>query len=109
MLWYHDHAMGITRLNAYAGLASAFIVREMKGFAEEVLGEEVSKAVGYKVEVKAEWCEEVSAIVWADWREGGRGERAGPGAVSRAAGGGGQAFPGLRFALQGSRSHPRHR
>lgn len=33
---------------------------------EEVLGEEVSKAVGYKVEVKAEWCEEVSAIVWAD-------------------------------------------
>jgi len=32
----------------------------------EVLGEEVSKAVGYKVEVKAEWCEEVSAIVWAD-------------------------------------------
>ena len=33
---------------------------------EEVLGEEVSKAVGYRVEVKAEWCEEVSAIVWAD-------------------------------------------
>jgi len=26
MLWYHDHAMGITRTNAYSGLASAFVV-----------------------------------------------------------------------------------
>jgi spore coat protein A len=28
MLWYHDHAMGITRLNVYAGLAGAYLVRE---------------------------------------------------------------------------------
>jgi spore coat protein A, manganese oxidase len=27
-LWYHDHAMGITRLNIYAGLAGTFIVRD---------------------------------------------------------------------------------
>ena len=27
-LWYHDHAMGITRLNIYAGLIGAFIVRD---------------------------------------------------------------------------------
>jgi spore coat protein A, manganese oxidase len=27
-LWYHDHAYGITRLNAYAGLASALILRD---------------------------------------------------------------------------------
>ena len=26
LVWYHDHAMGITRLNAYAGIASAFII-----------------------------------------------------------------------------------
>jgi len=26
MLWYHDHAVGITRLNAYAGLASGYIL-----------------------------------------------------------------------------------
>jgi spore coat protein A len=26
--WYHDHAMGITRLNAYAGIASAYIIRD---------------------------------------------------------------------------------
>jgi len=26
--WYHDHAMGLTRLNAYAGLASAYIIRD---------------------------------------------------------------------------------
>ena len=31
-----------------------------------MLSAEVSQAVGYRVEVKAEWCEEVSAIVWAD-------------------------------------------
>lgn len=27
-LWYHDHAMGITRLNIYAGLFGAYIVRD---------------------------------------------------------------------------------
>jgi hypothetical protein len=26
LLWYHDHAIGITRTNAYAGIASAFVV-----------------------------------------------------------------------------------
>ncbi|GGB80846.1 spore coat protein A [Marinobacterium zhoushanense] len=26
--WYHDHALGITRLNVYAGLAGFFIVRD---------------------------------------------------------------------------------
>ncbi len=28
LMWYHDHAMDITRLNAYVGLASAYIVRD---------------------------------------------------------------------------------
>jgi spore coat protein A len=28
MLWYHDHAMGINRLNMYAGLFGAFFVRD---------------------------------------------------------------------------------
>jgi spore coat protein A, manganese oxidase len=28
MLWYHDHAFGITRINAYAGVASAYIIRD---------------------------------------------------------------------------------
>ncbi|HLR60868.1 MAG TPA: multicopper oxidase [Lentibacillus sp.] len=27
-LWYHDHAMGITRLNIYAGLAGMYIIRD---------------------------------------------------------------------------------
>ncbi len=26
LMWYHDHAIGITRTNAYAGLASAYII-----------------------------------------------------------------------------------
>jgi spore coat protein A len=28
LLWYHDHAMGLTRINAYAGLASAYVLRD---------------------------------------------------------------------------------
>jgi spore coat protein A, manganese oxidase len=28
LLWYHDHAMGITRLNAYAGIATGYIIRD---------------------------------------------------------------------------------
>jgi len=28
MLWYHDHAVGITRLNAYAGIVSAFFITD---------------------------------------------------------------------------------
>lgn len=29
-LWYHDHAIGITRLNVYAGLAGMYIIRDKK-------------------------------------------------------------------------------
>lgn len=29
-LWYHDHAIGITRLNVYAGLAGAYILRDQR-------------------------------------------------------------------------------
>ena len=29
-MWYHDHAHGTTRLNAYAGIASAYILRDAK-------------------------------------------------------------------------------
>lgn len=28
MLWYHDHALGINRLNVYAGLFGAFVIRD---------------------------------------------------------------------------------
>jgi spore coat protein A len=27
-VWYHDHAFGITRLNAYAGIATGYIIRD---------------------------------------------------------------------------------
>ncbi|GEJ58960.1 multicopper oxidase family protein [Anaeromyxobacter diazotrophicus] len=33
--WFHDHAMGVTRLNVYAGLAAAYLVRDA---AEDALG-----------------------------------------------------------------------
>ena len=35
MLWYHDHGMGITRLNVYAGLAGLYFIRAPQ---EEALG-----------------------------------------------------------------------
>ena len=28
MVWYHDHAFGLTRTNAYAGLASAYLITD---------------------------------------------------------------------------------
>ena len=28
-LWYHDHALGVTRLNVYAGLAGFYLVRDL--------------------------------------------------------------------------------
>lgn len=28
MLWYHDHSLGITRLNVYAGLAGFYVIRD---------------------------------------------------------------------------------
>ena len=34
--WYHDHAVGITRINAYAGMASGLIIRD--GFELNLLG-----------------------------------------------------------------------
>jgi FtsP/CotA-like multicopper oxidase with cupredoxin domain len=34
-LWYHDHAMGITRLNVYAGLAGLYVIRDDE---EDALG-----------------------------------------------------------------------
>ncbi|PWA06277.1 copper oxidase [Pueribacillus theae] len=30
LLWYHDHAVGITRLNVYAGLAGLYLIRDEK-------------------------------------------------------------------------------
>lgn len=30
-LWYHDHALGITRLNVYAGLAGGYLIRDTPG------------------------------------------------------------------------------
>jgi len=35
MLWYHDHAMGITRLNVVAGLAGLYVIRDDE---EDALG-----------------------------------------------------------------------
>ena len=36
-LWYHDHTMGITRLNVYAGLAGNYFIREANDPLDAVL------------------------------------------------------------------------
>lgn len=36
-LWYHDHAMGITRLNVLAGLASGYLIRDANDTGDGVL------------------------------------------------------------------------
>ena len=37
-IWYHDHALGITRLNVYAGLAGFYIIRDQNERALSNLG-----------------------------------------------------------------------
>ena len=31
LTWYHEHALGITRLGAYAGIASGYLIRDNGG------------------------------------------------------------------------------
>jgi len=38
LLWYHDHAMGITRFNVYAGLAGLYIIRDAEEAALHLPG-----------------------------------------------------------------------
>jgi len=38
LVWYHDHAFGITRINAYAGVASAYVIRDDFERAMKLLG-----------------------------------------------------------------------
>lgn len=35
LLWFHDHGLGVTRLNVFAGLAAAYIVRDQFDTGEE--------------------------------------------------------------------------
>ena len=34
-LWFHDHALGITRLNVYAGLAGGYLLRDARGSGKD--------------------------------------------------------------------------
>ncbi len=38
LMWYHDHALGITRLNAYAGIATGYYIRDAEVAALETAG-----------------------------------------------------------------------
>jgi spore coat protein A len=48
-LWYHDHALGITRLNVYAGLAGFYLLRDAN--ENQLLTSNVLPAYPYEVEI----------------------------------------------------------
>ena len=37
MLWYHDHTIGLTRLNVFSGLAGAYIIKTMAETVDSTL------------------------------------------------------------------------
>ncbi len=48
-LWYHDHALGITRLNVYAGLAGFYLLRDKN--EERLLEQDVLPKGDYEIEI----------------------------------------------------------
>jgi len=47
LMWYHDHAMGNTRINAYSGLASGYVLREYA--LEQAAGLPVVELGGHEI------------------------------------------------------------
>jgi spore coat protein A len=48
-LWYHDHALGITRLNVYAGLAGFYLLRDDN--EEKLISQNVLPGGDYEIEI----------------------------------------------------------
>jgi spore coat protein A len=48
-LWYHDHALGITRLNVYAGLAGFYLLRDNK--ENQLIRDNVLPNGDYEIEI----------------------------------------------------------
>jgi len=48
-LWYHDHTMGITRLNVYAGLAGTYVLRDQR--ERDLIAAKVLPATRYEREL----------------------------------------------------------
>ena len=44
-MWYHDHAFGITRLNAHAGVASGYLIRDPHGLEGHLIDGGVPKYI----------------------------------------------------------------
>jgi spore coat protein A, manganese oxidase len=38
LMWYHDHAIGITRINAYAGLATGYLILDLADPVDAAIG-----------------------------------------------------------------------
>jgi spore coat protein A len=49
LVWYHDHAMGITRLNAYAGLASGYLITDPVVSGMEYEGQALVPGLQYTI------------------------------------------------------------
>jgi spore coat protein A len=55
MLWYHDHAYGITRINAYAGIATAYLITDDAETDLVKLGVIPSAMIPLVIQDKAFW------------------------------------------------------
>lgn len=71
LVWYHDHAVGITRLNAYAGIASAFVLTDdfeaglvNSGLLPDLVG--IPLVVQDKGFVSRDICEQDPTWRWGD-------------------------------------------
>jgi FtsP/CotA-like multicopper oxidase with cupredoxin domain len=47
LMWYHDHALGITRLNAYAGLAAPYLIRD--SFEDTLIQKQLIPDAGFEI------------------------------------------------------------
>ena len=48
-MWYHDHALGITRLNVYVGLAGFYLLRDDN--EENLINNNVIPGGDYEIEI----------------------------------------------------------
>ncbi|MBC8018423.1 MAG: multicopper oxidase domain-containing protein [Verrucomicrobia bacterium] len=46
LMWYHDHAYGITRINAYAGIATGYLCLDLKNQEADFMSPAVAGIVG---------------------------------------------------------------
>ncbi|MGB5849670.1 MAG: multicopper oxidase domain-containing protein, partial [Ignavibacteriaceae bacterium] len=68
-LWYHDHALGITRLNVYAGLAGFYLLRDDN--EERLIEQNVLPGGDYEIEIviQDKMFDETGELFWPAYND----------------------------------------